>query len=126
MRRKQKPKKQHIQLLQSLKSTMAPIKKATTVVFYTDGSQGQPQSHKGLTNSTAVCRLSANNTPILAKYWNLGPSIEVADAEVIGVVKGLELANSTPCNNSTTFYFFVDSQAAIQQLQGHTFHALKA
>src|SRR5512140_117569 len=130
---KREAKKQHIQLFNSLKPTMAPVETATTVVFYTDGSQGQrdpgpmdPTGLPGLTNSAALCRISANLAPILSKCWNLGPCVEVADAEVIGVVKGLQVALETPCNQPTTFYYFVDSQAAIQRLQGYTYHALQA
>src|SRR5512140_3789311 len=130
---KREAKKQHIQLFNRLKPTMAPVETATTVVFYTDGSQGQrdpgpmdPTGLPGLTNSAALCRISANLAPILSKCWNLGPCVEVADAEVIGVVKGLQVALKTPYNQPTTFYYFVDSQAAIQRLQGYTYHALQA
>ena len=90
---------------------MAPTSEATTVVFYTDGSQGTVKGKT--TNSAALCRISANQAPIVANCWNLGPSIEVADAEVIGIVKALEQGLKTTTTGSTTFYLFVNSQVAI-------------
>jgi len=103
---------------------MSPTSVATTVVFYTDGSQGTLEGKT--TNSAAICRISANQAPIIANCWNLGPSIEVADAEVIGIIKALEQSSQIITTGPTTFYLFVDSQAAIQRLQGYTYHAVKA
>ena len=62
----------------------------------------------------------------MANCWNLGSSIEVADAEVIGIIKALEQGLKTTTTGPTTFYLFVDSQAAIQRLQGYSYHATKA
>ena len=61
---KKQAKKTHLNLLQGLKRTMEPTNKATTVVFYTGGSQGTIEEK--ITNSATLYRISTNLTPILA------------------------------------------------------------
>src|SRR5215218_5505214 len=66
----------------------------------------------------------------MAKYWNLGPFVEVADAESVAIVRALELAfqigSKSGSNRPITFYIFVDSQAAILRLQGFGAYAMEA
>ena len=81
------------------------------MVFYTDRLQGTIEGKT--TNSAALYRISANLVPIVAKYWNLGSSIEVANAKVIGIIKVLEQSLKTTTTGPTTFYLFVNSQVAI-------------
>ncbi len=52
---------------------------------------------------------------IQSQKSNLGPVIEVANTEEIAVFRAFNSINS--CNPST-FYFFVDSQAAILRIKG--------
>ncbi|KAK5991817.1 hypothetical protein PT974_05202 [Cladobotryum mycophilum] len=111
---KKEAKKQHLQLLEDL--TFDNYR-----AFYTDGSQG---THKGtVTNSCAYYEDSpsrqneAAKTARVARFWNLGPYIEVADAELIAISKVLD-ALLLSRTNQPTAYIFVDSQAAIMKIKG--------
>ncbi|KAK5989401.1 hypothetical protein PT974_10920 [Cladobotryum mycophilum] len=111
---KKEAKKQHLQLLEDL--TFDNYR-----AFYTDGSQG---THKGTsTNSCAYYEDSpsrqteAAKTARVARFWNLGPYIEVADAELIAISKVLD-ALLLSRTNQPTAYIFVDSQAAIIKIKG--------
>ncbi|KAK5988528.1 hypothetical protein PT974_10011 [Cladobotryum mycophilum] len=111
---KKEAKKQHLQLLEDL--TFDNYR-----AFYTDGSQG---THKGTsTNSCAYYEDSpsrqteAAKTARVARFWNLGPYIEVADAELIAISKVLD-ALLLSRTNQPTAYIFVDSQAAIMKIKG--------
>ena len=61
---------------------------------------------------------------MLARYWNLGPFLEVANCESVAIIRALELAIVATSNSTTTtnqlqdIYIFIDSQAAISRLQG--------
>ena len=70
--------------------------------------------------SASVCRLGPLQGPMTARYWNLGPYLEVADCESIAIIRALELALVASAANSLLqdIYIFVDSQAAISRLQG--------
>jgi hypothetical protein len=104
-----------MKLLNTLKPTMVPATNASIVVFYIDGLQGIVEDK--ITNLAGLCRLSANSVPIIVKGWNLGPTIEVVDVEVIGIVQALEEACKittpttiiTPTTIKRTFYIFIDS-----------------
>ena len=116
---KEDAKEEHQQLLKS-------VLKSPNWVFYTDGSQGQ--SNQGvLSNSAAICRLDKDLQPNLAKYWNLGPNIEVADAEITAINKVLITVLATPRNQRPpACYIFCDSQAAILKLNNYSYLAQKA
>ena len=92
-------------------------------VFYTDGSQGTVDGRT--TNSAAICQLDRNFQTPIAKYWNLGPTIEVADAELIAITKALRTVLAT-AEKPTDCYIFSDSQAAILKLDGHSQAAVTA
>ena len=109
--KKDRAKKEHLDLLETLFFKDCNI-------FYTDGSQGNYRGQK--TNACAYCKIDAvDSRKTAAKYWNLGPYIEVADAELIAISKVLELLqNST--NNPPETYIFIDSQAAILKVSSHS------
>ena len=79
------------------------------------------------TNSAALCQIGPQNNILQTKYWNLGPTIEVADAEIIGIYKAL-LAVRTYSQQHiiSDVYIFSDSQAAIRKLLGYSQHTLAA
>ena len=83
----------------------------TATLYYTDGSQ------RDTTAAAAVCRIGEHGGFDLAKSWNLGSGVEVADAEVFAVQKALTLACQDCSSNIRSIYIFVDSQAAIARLQ---------
>ena len=83
----------------------------TATLYYTDGSQ------RDTTAAAAVCRIGEHGGFDLAKSWNLGSGVEVADAEVFAVQKALTLACQDCSSNIRLIYIFVDSQAAIARLQ---------
>ena len=114
---KAKAMEEHLELLHSI-----PNHFDESVVYYTDGSQGKLGG--SATNSAAVCQWG-DNSPVQAQYWNLGSAIEVADAEVVAIVKALELAIAQR-ERPSYCYIFSDSQAAIQRLEGFSFYAQKA
>ena len=87
------------------------FERESAMVYYTDGSQ------KNAATSAAVCRLGRQGGFDLAKSWNLGKGMEIADAEVFAVTKALSLAARNPSEDIHTVYIFVDSQAAISRLQ---------
>jgi ribonuclease HI len=96
----------------------------TTLVAYTDGSQGS-DSHGGLTNGAGLCLVGPQGV-LQACCWNLGTEIEVADAEVAGIIKALEAVSQLQ-DRPYNLYIFSDSQAAIHRLEsGFGFYAQKA
>ena len=107
--KKEKAKQEHEDLLDTLAFR-------DCVVFYTDGSQGVVKGQR--TSSCAYCEIE-DEKPKAAKYWNLGPFVEVADAELIAIAKALETLQNRPRKpNQLEAYIFVDSQAAIQKISG--------
>ena len=80
-------------------------------VYYTDGSQ------KDNIASSALCRLNHTGGFDIAKSWNLGKGLEVADAEVYAITKALSSASQGLLKDIRSVYIFVDSQAAISRLQ---------
>jgi ribonuclease HI/endonuclease/exonuclease/phosphatase (EEP) superfamily protein YafD len=123
-------KKQHLRLLASLASLedfgLRPL------VFYTDGSKGRPKGSFTETNACAFCELSPENRPKKVYYENLGPSVEVADAELFAILRVLEdLArrprppSPSPPNPPLGAYIFIDSQAAIAKVRKHSDLAIR-
>jgi ribonuclease HI len=116
-------KKEHTSLLKDIADN--PF--TESVIIYTDGSQGEDPTigNKSLTNGAGACVLNSQGRLRKAISWNLGPNIEVADAETIGIFKALQLVRAihpTP----TTLYLFTDSQAAIQRVEsGNSYYAFK-
>ena len=101
---KAKAREEHLELLHSI-----PNHFDESVVYYTDGSQGKLGGSTA--NSAAVCQWG-DNSPVQAQYWNLGSAVEVADAEVVAIVKALELAIAQR-EQPSYCYVFSDSQATI-------------
>ena len=99
----------HQELLQSLLASPG------TAVFYTDGSQGTVDGR--ITNSAAICQLDSDFRIPIAKYCNLGPLVEVADAEITAIIKALGTILAA-LKKPNTCYIFSDSQAAILKLKG--------
>jgi ribonuclease HI len=132
--RKKEARKQHLKLLESL--DLGPKDQAKIAVIYTDGSQGglinpespEKQQQQQQTNAAIICRIGPKNTLLTARYWNLGTAIKVADAELIAITKALELAVEIreKQEKTTTFYIFVDSQAAIHKLYRSSFLTQRA
>lgn len=84
-------------------------------VFYTDSSQGA-QPNQTLTNLSAFVEVYSKSI-IGYGSTNVGPYLEVADAEVLAICKALRQIISTPNRPDTsTYYFFIDSQAAISRI----------
>ena len=91
------------------------LKNPRARIFYTDGSQGA-QPDQTLTNSSAFVEVYGRSI-IGYGSTNVGPYLEVADAEVLAVRNTLRQITSTPNRPDTsTYYFFVDSQAAISRI----------
>ncbi|KJZ71457.1 hypothetical protein HIM_09143 [Hirsutella minnesotensis 3608] len=118
-------KKQHLRLLASLASLedfgLRPL------VFYTDGSKGRLKGTPIETNACAFCELGPENRPMKVYYENLGPSVEVADAELFAILRVLEdLARRprppgpNPPNSPIEVIIFIDSQAAIAKVRKHS------
>jgi ribonuclease HI len=117
--KKAKAKIAHEKLVRSL--LQDPFEKP--ILAYTDGSQGEYNGK--ITNGAGVYMQQAEG-PTISKSWNLGEKIEVADAEVIAIVKALEITLQQ-AEYYTQLYLFNDSQAAIQKVQNnHSFNSLKA
>ena len=72
-------------------------------MFYTNGSKGE--GSLGPTNSAAFCQIGRNGKVIKANALNLGPNVEVADAEVIGVYEAI----ITAALKALKIFLFVDS-----------------
>ena len=112
---KKKAKEEHADLLEAL-----TFKDCS--VFYTDGSQGV---YKGLrTNACSYCEVE-DERPKGAKYWNLGPCVEVADAELLAISKVLETIQGRSYLSKHEAFIFIDSQAAIQKVSGYSDIAAK-
>ena len=56
----------------------------------------------------AVCQLDSNFQTPLGKYWNLGPTVEVTDAEIMVIAKALELVPAA-LEKPVTCHIFSDS-----------------
>jgi ribonuclease HI len=93
------------------------------MVFYTDGSQGKIDGKT--TNSAAICQVDRDFRIPVAKYWNLGPMVEVADTEITAITKALQMVLVLP-QKPRNCYVFSDSQAAILKLNGHSQAAQRA
>lgn len=108
--------KEHHNLLQKILAT--GYANNSIALLYTDGSLGE-----GI-GAAAVCRIGSQQEPLLARSWNLGPNLEVADCESIAIIQALEIALAN--RGITICYIFIDSQAAITRLQGYNPFALQA
>ena len=106
-------KEEHYTLLYS-------VLKDLNWVFYTDGSQGKVDGI--ISNSAALCRLDNDFQTPIAKYWNLGPAVEVADAELAAITEVLKTVLASP-NTPGNYYIFSNSQAAILKLHKYSFLA---
>jgi len=53
-------------------------------IYYTDGSKDNKS------NAAAVCKIGERNRIKYATNWNLGPYMEIMDAELYAVYKALE------------------------------------
>jgi ribonuclease HI len=116
--RKPEAVKEHNRLLESIfpaQTTPENNLANTTLAVYTDGSQGHGGSNK-LQNGAGICLLGPEGI-MEACCWNLGTEIEVADAEVVAVIKALETAQQ---HKPAHFFIFSDSQAAIERLKNGT------
>jgi ribonuclease HI len=104
---------------------LLPFAGATIAIYYTDGSLGSVQGQRS--GAASVCEIGPTQRPIVAKYWSLGPFVEVADCESIAIVRALELALATTGPRPLQkVYLFVDSQAAIARLEGFSSFARQA
>ena len=93
------------------------------LVGYTDGSKGSATNKGDSLQTGSSIALYRSDHLINAGCWNLGPELEVADAEVFAAYRALKQAykvlkaekerNQTAAN----LYLFIDSQAAIKRLQ---------
>ena len=72
-----------------------------------------------LQNSAAYCRMAGPAAVAAVDSWNLGPQVEVADAEVFVVARVLEAVaygSEAPLDSCNIIVIFVDSQAAILRI----------
>ncbi|KJZ71458.1 hypothetical protein HIM_09144 [Hirsutella minnesotensis 3608] len=123
-------KKRHLQLLASLADPFRPG--PPPLAYYTDGSKGRPKGSLIETNACSFCELGPENRPNKVHYENLGPSVEVADAELFAILRVLEdLARRprpptlSPSNPLIEAYIFIDSQAAIQKVKRYSDLAIR-
>jgi ribonuclease HI len=116
---KAKAKTEHKALLRAI----AEDSFTESIAIYTDGSQGEVE---GLTtNAAGACILSSTGQLKKTASWNLGSKIEVADAEIVAIIKALKLAIGLPTVERA--YIFSDSQAAIQKVEsGCSYYAYQA
>ena len=72
-------------------------------VYYTDGFQ------KDNIASSVLCRLNHTGGFDIAKSWNLGKGLEVANAEVYTIIKILFSVSQGFLKDIRSVYIFVDS-----------------
>jgi RNase H len=115
-------KNEHLALLSSLHTNTDIL----TVIFYTDASKGINIRNES-TNSAALCQIGPNSNTLQAKYWNLGPTVEVADAELIAIYKALRAILALSKQRLIVDgYIFSDSQAAVRKIFSHSQYASMA
>ncbi len=108
-----KPKKEEVKVH---RSRLEAIFKNGYRAFYTDGLQGRNKDGR-LTNAAAFVEIGPGSKLIQGKTTNLGPGIEVADAEVVAVAKAIGFIGSSRVKPRNTYFFFVESQAAILRIK---------
>jgi len=80
------------------------------MVFYTDGAQKDEIS--------AASMIFYYNSEKIIKKWNLGNSLDIADAELYAIEKSIEVsAKNLENRTSKNIWIFTDSQKSIQKLQ---------
>lgn len=87
-------------------------------MIYTDGSKEKTAT------SAAVC-LYYNNRLLETFSTNLGPSLEIADAESVAILKAIQIASRRLEKGNEqvkTIYICIDSQTAILRLRNNYFH----
>ena len=78
-------------------------------IYYTNGSKDSKL------NTTIICKIGEKNRIKYATNWNLGPYMEIIDAELYAVYRALEHLKQQRLEEKQV-YIFIDSQAAIKRL----------
>jgi len=104
---KEEAAQEHLKLLENLQE---PLEWDLIDVYYTDGSKDSKS------NAAAIYKIGETNRIKYATNWNLGPYIEIMDAELYAVYRALEHLKQQRLKEKQV-YIFIDSQAAIKRLQ---------
>src|SRR6266700_526768 len=98
---------EHLRLVENLQES---LEWDLVDIYYTDGSKDSKS------NAAAICKIGERNRIKYATNWNLGPYMEIIDAELYAVYRALEYLKQQRLEEKQV-YIFIDSQAAIKRLQ---------
>ena len=104
---KEEAAQEHLRLVENLQEA---LEWDLVDIYYTDGSKD------GKSSTAAVCKIGERNRIIYATNWNLGPYMEIIDAELYAVYRALEHLKQQRLKEKQV-YIFIDSQAAIKRIQ---------
>src|SRR6266702_833268 len=104
---KEEAVQEHLRLVENLQES---LEWDLVDIYYTDGSKDSKSS------AAAVCKIGERNRIKYATNWNLGPYMEIMDAELYAVYRALEHLKQQRLEEKQV-YIFIDSQAAIKRLQ---------
>ncbi len=104
---KEEAAQEHLKLIENLQE---PLEWDLIDIYYTDSSKD------GKLNAAAICKIGETNRIKYATNWNLGPYMEIMDAELYAVYRALEHLKQQRLEEKQV-YIFIDSQAAIKRLQ---------
>ncbi len=104
---KEEAVQEHLRLVENLQES---LEWDLVDIYYTDGSKDSKS------NAAAICKIGERNRIKYATNWNLGPYMEIMDAELYAVYRALEYLKQQRLEEKQV-YIFIDSQAAIKRLQ---------
>ena len=104
---KEEAAQEHLKLVENLQES---LEWDLVNIYYIDGSKDNKL------NAAAICKIGERNRIIHAINWNLGPYMEIMDAELYAVHRALEHLKQQRLEEKQV-YIFIDSQAAIKRLQ---------
>jgi hypothetical protein len=104
---KEEAAQEHLRLVENLQDS---LEWDLVDIYYTDGSKDSKLS------AVAVYKIGERNRIKYATNWNLGPYMEIIDAELYAVYRALEHLKQQRLEEKKV-YIFIDSQAAIKRLQ---------
>src|SRR6266478_9710711 len=104
---KEEAAQEHLRLVENLQES---LEWDLVDIYYTDGSIDSKLS------IAAIYKIGERNRIKYTTNWNLGPYMEIIDAELYAVYRALEHLKQQRLKEKQV-YIFIDSQAAIKRLQ---------